>query len=104
MYFHQGVVTVDQIIFGTEQKGIQEIVLHHLFKGQACTVTESLHQREVQLVSVLKEEHCAFAAFVSLEFLYEVELHPSGMCVRRAFPRSQQSRRRGIAVILLSRA
>jgi hypothetical protein len=26
------VVAIDQIIFVTEQKGIQEIVLHHLFK------------------------------------------------------------------------
>jgi hypothetical protein len=31
--FPPGVVTIDQIIFVTKQKGIQEIVLHHLFKG-----------------------------------------------------------------------
>jgi hypothetical protein len=31
--FPPGVVTIDQIILVTEQKGIQEIVLHHLFKG-----------------------------------------------------------------------
>jgi hypothetical protein len=31
--FPPGVVTVDQIIFVTKQKGIQEIVLHYLFKG-----------------------------------------------------------------------
>jgi hypothetical protein len=48
---------------------------------------------QVQLVSVLEEEHCAFAAFIWLKFLDEVELHPSGMCVKCASPRSQQSRR-----------
>jgi hypothetical protein len=47
---------------------------------------------QVELVSVLEEERCAFAAFVWLEFLNKVELHPSGMCVRRAFPRIQQAR------------
>jgi hypothetical protein len=31
--FPPGVVTIDQIIFVTKQKGIQEIVLHHLFIG-----------------------------------------------------------------------
>jgi hypothetical protein len=31
--FPSGIVTLDQIIFVTKQKGIQEIVLHHLFKG-----------------------------------------------------------------------
>jgi hypothetical protein len=53
---------------------------------------------------VLEEERCAVAAFIWLEFLDKVELHPSGMCVQRAFPWSQQPRRKGIEVIRLSRA
>jgi hypothetical protein len=107
-----------KLSFLPKQKGIKEMILHHLFKGPGLygdwffplmmildddTGPCPWCHFPVQLVWILEEVHCAFAAFIWLEFLDKVELHPSGMCVWHAFWWSQQFHWRGIAVIRLSR-